>query len=299
MTSWVGSLAVDTRHPAPHQGDHREPFYRPLLRDQFDAFRDQLQQQQGLPFLDVLSRARVGGHVPATSTIAGGTAIYTPWITLGIFLSQVLSKDQSCDDAVDRFQKFRYDRNLPSVSPETTSYCEARSRLPEPSSGTSSARSGSRSINKANTSWLFQGRPVKIVDGSTVSMPDTPENQAAYPQAEDPEARRRVPDRSAPGGLQPRRGHGPRGRGRPLSGQADQRTGLASVGHRSIPARRHRPGRSVFLLVLGDRRLAGSRGRRGGAASPTPLGRLPPRASPGPRGPSRHLAETPAGRPTG
>ncbi len=30
--------------------------------------------------------------------------------------------------------------------------------------------------------WLFHGRAVKILDGSTVRMPDTPENQAAYPQ---------------------------------------------------------------------------------------------------------------------
>ncbi len=35
---------------------------------------------------------------------------------------------------------------------------------------------------QARPSWLFQGRPVKIIDGSTVTMPDTPENQAAYPQ---------------------------------------------------------------------------------------------------------------------
>src|SRR3954447_2932035 len=98
---------------------------------QFDCCRDSLEGQQGLPFLSGLSRA----HVEAACERHGHRwcpRIYTPWITLGIFLSQVLSKDQSCDDAVERFQKFRYDRDLPSVSPETTSYCEARSRLPEP-----------------------------------------------------------------------------------------------------------------------------------------------------------------------
>ena len=31
-------------------------------------------------------------------------------------------------------------------------------------------------------SWLYHGRAVKIIDGSTVLMPDTSENQAAYPQ---------------------------------------------------------------------------------------------------------------------
>jgi hypothetical protein len=149
----------------------------------FECLRDSLESRQGLPFLDHLSEARVeavcrrqGHHWRAR--------IYTPWITLGIFLSQVLSKDQSCDDAVDRFQKYRYNHNLPSVSSETTSYCEARSRLPEAVLWDLVGQVGKSIHHHANTSWLFQGRPVKIADGSTVSMPDTPENQAAYPQPE-------------------------------------------------------------------------------------------------------------------
>jgi hypothetical protein len=149
---------------------------------QFDSLRDSLEGQQGLPFLSHLSRARV----EATCGQQGHSwreRIYTPWITLGIFLSQVLSSDQSCDDAVDRFQKFRFDRNLPSVSPETTSYCEARNRLPEAIFWDLVRQVGKSIHQQAKTSWLFQGRPVKIIDGSTVSMPDTPENQAAYPQA--------------------------------------------------------------------------------------------------------------------
>jgi Transposase DDE domain len=149
---------------------------------QFDSLREHLNRQQGLPFLDHLSPARV----EASCRDRGHTwreRIYPPRITLGIFLSQVVSDDHSCDDAVDRFQKYRHDRGLPAVSPETTSYCEARQRLPEEVFWDLVRRTG-RSIHQhANASWLFQGRSVKIVDGSTVSMPDTPENQAAYPQA--------------------------------------------------------------------------------------------------------------------
>lgn len=33
----------------------------------------------------------------------------------------------------------------------------------------------------AKEDWLWKGRRVLVHDGSTVSMPDTPENQAAYP----------------------------------------------------------------------------------------------------------------------
>jgi hypothetical protein len=150
-------------------------------RDQFDSLRDHLKQHEGLPFLAILSRP----FVEAACHHSGHRwrpRVYTPWITLSIFLSQVLSDDHSCDDAVDRFQKFRYDRGLPAVATSTTSFCEARQRLPEGVFWDLVHRTGQSIHQKANQSWLFQGRPVKIVDGTTVVMPDTPANQAAYPQ---------------------------------------------------------------------------------------------------------------------
>ena len=106
------------------QATHSSP------RQQFDSLRTQLGDQQGLPFLTVLSRDQVE-QACRLCNHPWRERIYTPWITLGIFLSQVLSDDHSCDDAVERFQKFRYDRGLPAVAPGTGSYCEARQRLPE------------------------------------------------------------------------------------------------------------------------------------------------------------------------
>jgi hypothetical protein len=153
----------------------------PSPRQQFDSLRHQLREQQGLPFLKVLSRDMVE-HVCRLGNHPWRERIYTPWITLGIFLSQVLSADHSCDDAVERFQKFRSDRGLPAVAPETSSYCEARQRLPETLTWDIVRRTGQAILRQAEDIWLFHGRPVQIVDGSTVNMPDTPENQAAYPQ---------------------------------------------------------------------------------------------------------------------
>jgi hypothetical protein len=109
--------------------------------------------------------------------------LYTPWITLSLFLAQVLADDHSCDAAVDRFQKFRHDHALPRVSSETTSYCQARQRLPETLLWELVRRTGDAVQQTAQPSWLVHGRAVKIVDGTTVTMPDTPRNQAAYPQA--------------------------------------------------------------------------------------------------------------------
>lgn len=150
-------------------------------RAPFVATRDQLAQHRGLPFLALLSRPAIDAACRAIGH-QWRERIYLPWITLGLFLSQVLSADQSCDEAVDRFQKYRYDQGLPPVSTETTSYCEARGRLPEPLVWELVRRTGRSIHDRADPSWLFHGRPVKIVDGSTVSMPDTPRNQAAYPQ---------------------------------------------------------------------------------------------------------------------
>jgi hypothetical protein len=108
--------------------------------------------------------------------------VYLPWITLSLFLSQVLSDDHSCDEAVDRFQRYRSDQGLPPVSPETTSYCDSRLRLPEGVFWDLVRRTGHATQEKADPSWLFHGRSVKIADGSTVVLPDTTRNQQAYPQ---------------------------------------------------------------------------------------------------------------------
>ena len=99
-------------------------------RDPFPSLRTQLNQQEGLPFLDLLSPETVA-QACHNNNHSWRDRIYTPWLTLGIFLSQILSDDHSCDDAVSRLQKYRYDRGLPAVSTETTSYCDARERLPE------------------------------------------------------------------------------------------------------------------------------------------------------------------------
>src|SRR4051794_12464290 len=87
----------------------------------FDPLRTRLDQQQGLPFLDILSRDAVAQACDSHNH-RWRDRLYTPWITLGIFLSQVLSDDHSCDDAVSRFQKYRHERGLDPVSTETTSY---------------------------------------------------------------------------------------------------------------------------------------------------------------------------------
>ncbi len=70
-----------------------------------------------------------------------------------------------------------------SCSPDTSSYCEARGRLPEELFQRLVWQTGSRLHNQCPEDWLWKGRPVKVVDGTTLTMPDTLENQKAYPQS--------------------------------------------------------------------------------------------------------------------
>ena len=149
---------------------------------QADAARNQFAQQSGLPFLEVLSAAEVESTCRDWKH-KWRSRIYTPWITLTMFLSQILSSDHSCGDALERFQKYRKDCGLPPVTDNTASYCEARQRLPEEVVWELARRSGQSIHDKADAQWLFAGRKVKLIDGSTVIMPDTEANQAEYPQS--------------------------------------------------------------------------------------------------------------------
>ena len=109
--------------------------------------------------------------------------IYTPAVTVRVFLSQCLSPDHSCRDAVARLSAWRTGQGLKPCSADTGAYCTARDALPESACRALVRRSGRELEVQAPPEWSWHGRPVRVVDGSTVTMPDTPENQAEYPQA--------------------------------------------------------------------------------------------------------------------
>jgi hypothetical protein len=108
--------------------------------------------------------------------------IYTPVVTVWVFLSQCLSADQSCRDAVARLIAWRVTRGLKPCSAETSAYCMARNDLPEEVVHELMRDTGKQVEDESPHTWLWHGRKVRVVDGSTITMPDTPANQAAYPQ---------------------------------------------------------------------------------------------------------------------
>src|SRR3954452_5110577 len=108
--------------------------------------------------------------------------VFTPTVTLAAFLGQVLSDDHSCQAALDRLIACRTARGLPPCSADTGGYCKARRRLPETLLPRLVRDAADRVGDAAPDGWLFHGRRVLLADGSSVSMPDTPANQRAYPQ---------------------------------------------------------------------------------------------------------------------
>lgn len=108
--------------------------------------------------------------------------LYTPAVTVWLFILQVLSADHSCQQAVARFNAWRVAEGLPRVSSETTAYCKARGRLPEALFEKLLDWTAKRCEEATDQAWLFGNRVVEMVDGWTVTMADTDENQQEYPQ---------------------------------------------------------------------------------------------------------------------
>jgi hypothetical protein len=136
-----------------------------------------------LPFAEELSEESIRVALREEG-VSFRDCLYAPWVTLWVFLSQVLSADHSCRDAVVRLLSFRTARGLAPCSTNTGAYCTARRRLPESLLDRLVRQTGDRLQQQALAEWHWHGRPVKIVDGTTVSMPDTPANEAAFGKAD-------------------------------------------------------------------------------------------------------------------
>src|SRR4051794_15289186 len=103
-------------------------------------------------------------------------------VTLATFLGQIFAEDHSCQAALDRLIAWRAARGLPACSADTGGYCKARQRLPEALLPRLARDTADRVGGHAPEGWQFHGRRVVLADGTSVSMPDTPENQREYPQ---------------------------------------------------------------------------------------------------------------------
>lgn len=153
----------------------------------FRAFQRSFLQHEHLPFADVLSEQDVeqAFEDEGIRCTPEPGVVYTPVLTLWAFLSQVLSKKEmrSCVAAVSRVIVLLVTLGREPCADDTGAYCRARARLPVAVIRRLTYQVADASERQLPQAWLWKGRHVHLVDGTTVSMPDTCANQQEYPQS--------------------------------------------------------------------------------------------------------------------
>lgn len=155
--------------------------YQPELR----SFRRRLmiaRQSGDLYFASLLDRQTIVAAFGDASGILDSARIYTTTVTLWVFLSQVLSIDHGCVSAVAKLIHYRCARGLRRCSSQTGMYCIARNKLDEGAMHRLVTKTGQDIEDQSPDRCLWLGHRVVTADGTTITMADTPENQAKYPQ---------------------------------------------------------------------------------------------------------------------
>src|SRR3972149_28159 len=198
--------------------------------------------------------------------------IYDPLKTLTLFIEQVLSADHSCQDAVARGLSGRVSLGQAPCSLNTAAYSKARSRLPLGLI----ERLGRAAVDllcaQQPRAWCWRGREVKLVDGTTVSMPDTTSNQASFPQS-----------RTQKPGL-----------GFPLARLGALVAVCRGAARAAAASRRHRDCRSVLRGLFSDCVVGTDGRRRGDPPASTPTHGFPARPAAGGERSPRELGTAPA-----
>jgi hypothetical protein len=113
--------------------------------------------------------------------------IYTRWRTFWGCLWQSLNPLASGREVVRQLQALLQLSGGPSISAQDGAYCRARGRLPLSEFPRALHASAQAADRAATALTLLQGRPVKVIDGSTLTAPDTSENRSFYPPVQTPE----------------------------------------------------------------------------------------------------------------
>ncbi len=128
-----------------------------------------------------------GSYVPihelgdaATGTFSR-RRIFSKENTFWGFFTQVLDADGGCQEVVRKVQAFAAERAMPPPSTSTSAYCQARGKLEQAGLQRILQHTAEQLQQRGRRGW-WKDRRVVVVDGTGVSMPDTPSNQATWPQ---------------------------------------------------------------------------------------------------------------------
>jgi len=152
------------------------------FQKKIDWFRRQFAQHASLPFSEVLPACAIVACLQLLG-VSFYDSVYNPVTVLWLFLSQVIHANPTLAVTVENFLAWRLGQGMSPCSTDTGAYAKARLRLPEPLLAMLTRHTGREADRGALGTWRWLGRTVRLFDGSTVSMPDTEENQSAYPQS--------------------------------------------------------------------------------------------------------------------
>ena len=147
---------------------------------QKNKFRHFIKNTDATSFLDVLSNKELAQtietHIPEHRD-----RIYPPLKTLSMFMAQALNEDRSCSKAVTDMIIQTQEHKL-KASPNTCSYCLARQKLPLPLVTELTTEIGELVNDKIPSHWKWKGHRVCLIDGSSLTIPDTERSQRVFPQ---------------------------------------------------------------------------------------------------------------------
>ena len=222
--------------------------------------------------------------------------IYTPATTVWVFLSQCLSMDHSCRDAVARLIAWRVARGQRPCSADTGAYCTARDALPEEACRRLVCQTGSTLEREAPSEWLWHSpagaRGRRFHDHHAGHA-----RQPSRLSADDvsAEARLRLSHRADRRRLFVVRRYRGGGGHRELQGKTDRREQPVPHALR-LPGRRRRPlGRSLFQRLVRPRPASRTQRGYGGSQASAPLDGLPNRPASGKGRPPGPLEQTSSG----
>lgn len=154
------------------------------IKNGFDVIANPFLQEAGLPFASVLDAESIRRAFREEDALFGQNDIFSTQIVLWAFLAQTLrdGKGVACSAAVVDIAAYMLQTDQDPPSGDTGDYCRARAKL-SLAALRRLVRESSRQLEGAIApSWLWKGLHAKLVDGFTFTMPDTPENQKAFPQ---------------------------------------------------------------------------------------------------------------------
>jgi len=162
-------------------------FYsQPGATNSFGFFARSFAARPGCPFSGCLDEERLDNLAKKHGLDFGD--VFTPAVTLWALLSQCLSASKSCVSAVARVMVLRISMGLEPCSENTGGYCKARAKLPVAFLKELTCLVADDAEAATAAGWLWKNRHVYFADGTTLSGPDTPENQAEYPQSSNQKA---------------------------------------------------------------------------------------------------------------